>query len=65
MASRMDYVDAALDALAVVLPNEQPIRMVLREILLVVCLGWMDECDPTRADLLRLQAALEKAVAAA
>jgi hypothetical protein len=65
MASRLDYVDAALDALAVVIPNEQPIRIVLREILLVIGLGWIDDRDPTRADFLHLAAALEKAVAAA
>ena len=63
MASRMDYIDAALDALAVVMPNEQPIRMVLREVLLVICFGWIDDRDPTRADFAHLQAALEKAVA--
>jgi hypothetical protein len=65
MPSRMNYIDAALDALATVMPNELPIRIVLREMLLVVCFGWIDDRDPTHADLRTLAAALEKAVAAA
>lgn len=65
MASRMDYVDAALDALATVMPNELPIRIVLREALVVICLGWIDDRNPSQADLRHLQTALEKAVAAA
>ena len=65
MVSRMDYVDAALDALATVMPNELPIRIVLREMLVVVCLGWIDDRNPSVSDLRHLQQALERAVAAA
>ena len=65
MASRMDYIDAALDALAVVMPNEQPIRIMLQEILPVICFGWLDDREPSEADLARLQRAIEQAVAVA
>jgi hypothetical protein len=61
----MEYIDAALDALATVMPNEQPIRIVLQELLVVLCLGWVDNRDPSHADLRHLQTALEKAVAVA
>ena len=47
------------------MPNEKPIRLVLQEMLVVICLGWMDNRDPTAGDLRALTAALEKAVAAA
>lgn len=65
VVSRMDYLDAALDAIATVLPNEQPIRIVLQEILFVVFGCWLDEHEPLKTDLDCLQAALERAVAAA
>ncbi|MFL6689719.1 MAG: hypothetical protein ACJ8IR_05965 [Alphaproteobacteria bacterium] len=65
MPSRMDYVDAAFDALGTVMPLEQPIRIVLREVLVVLCFGWLNDRDPTKADLRHLQKALEQAVAAA
>jgi hypothetical protein len=65
MASRMDYVDAALDALGVVLPNDVPLRIVLHEILVVIGAGWLDDRDPAPSDLDNLARALEKAVAAA
>jgi len=61
----MDYMDAALDALRVVLPDDPPLRMVLQELLVVLCFGWLDDRDPTQSDLRALTAALEKAVAAA
>lgn len=63
--SRTAYVDAALDALATVMPNELPIRMVLREMLVVICCGWVEDRDPSQADLRHLRTALENAVAAA
>lgn len=62
---RMDYFDAAMDALATVLPNEQPVRIVLQEILLVVFGCWIDDHEPVKTDLDRLRAALERAVAVA
>ena len=65
MISRADYIDAALDALATVMPNELPVHIVLREMLVVVCIGWLDDRDPTQSDLRVLAAALEKAVALA
>lgn len=65
MPSRMDYIDAALDALQVVLPNDPSLRMVLREILAVIGAGWLDNTDPAAGDLRALAAALERAVAAA
>jgi hypothetical protein len=65
MASRLDYIDAVLDSLAVVMPNEQPIRIVLREMLVVLCFSWLSDRDPSEVDLVHLRVALEKAVAAA
>ena len=65
MVSRMDYVHAALDAIATVLPNDPPIRILLREILFVLCLAWADDRDPSVTDMRHLRTALEKAVAAA
>jgi hypothetical protein len=61
----MDYMDAALDALRVVLPDDPPLRIVLQEMLVVLCFGWLDDRDPSHADFRALAAALEKAVAAA
>ena len=54
-----------LDALRVVLPDDPPLRMVLQEMLVVLCFGWLDNRDPTHSDLRTLTAALEKAVDAA
>ena len=65
MVCRMDYADAAIDALRVVLPNDVPLRIVLHEVLVVICAGWLDDSDPTPGDLRALAVALEKAVAAA
>ncbi|HSC17799.1 MAG TPA: hypothetical protein VLC74_02690 [Rhizomicrobium sp.] len=65
MPSRMDYIDAAMNALRVVLPNEQPIRIVLQEILIAMGLGWLENSDPTPGDLRALDAALARAVAIA
>lgn len=65
MPSRMDYIDAAMNALRVVLPNEQPIRIVLQEILVVIGAGWLENSDPTPGDLRALDAALARAVALA
>ncbi|MBV9571429.1 MAG: hypothetical protein JO056_09335 [Alphaproteobacteria bacterium] len=62
---RIDYFDAAMDAIATVLPNDKPIRIVLQEILLVVFGCWIDDHEPMQTDLARLRAALERAVAAA
>ena len=61
----MEYLNAALDALRVVLPADPPLRMVLQEMLVVLCLGWLDDRDPTEAEFRALSAALERAVAAA
>ncbi len=58
-------MEAALDALAVVMPGEQPLRIVLQRILTTVCFGWIDDRDPAPADFLHLEAALKEAVAAA
>lgn len=65
MPSRMDYMDAAMNALRVVLPNEQPIRIVLQEILITMGVGWLENGDPSPGDLRALDAALARAVAAA
>jgi hypothetical protein len=65
MPSRMDYVDAALNALHVVLPNEQPVRIVLQEILIAMGVGWLENSDPTPGDMRALDAALARAVALA
>ena len=65
MANRMDYIDAALDALRVVLPNDAPLRCVLHEVLIVICAGWLEDSDPAPRDLRVLAVALERAVAAA
>ena len=65
MPSRMDYVDAAMDALKVVLPNDVPLRIVLQEILIAMGLGWLENSDPTPGDLRALEAALARAVALA
>jgi hypothetical protein len=48
-----------------VLPDDPPLRIVLQEMLVVLCFGWLDDRDPTQSDLRALTAALEKAVAAA
>jgi len=61
----MDYVDAAMDALKVVLPNDVPLRIVLQEILIAMGLGWLENSDPTPGDLRALEAALARAVALA
>lgn len=65
MPSRMDYVDAALNALHVVLPNEQPVRIVLQEILIAIGVGWIENSDPSLGDMRALDAALARAVALA
>lgn len=55
-------MNAALDALATVLPNDIPVRIVLRVMLVTIVTGWTDERDPERSDLDRLTAALDQAV---
>ena len=65
MPSRMDYIDAALDALKIVLPNDVPLRIVLHEILVVIAGGWLVDSEPTQRDLRHLASALKRAVAAA
>jgi hypothetical protein len=62
MPSRMDYIDAAFEALHVVLPNDLPLRIVLQEILIVIGAGWLEDSEPAHADLRALALALEKAV---
>jgi hypothetical protein len=60
----MEYMDAALDALRVVLPDDPPLRIVLQEMLVVLCFGWLDDRNPTEAEFRALSATLERAVAA-
>jgi hypothetical protein len=61
----MDYVDAAFEALRVVLRTIRPLRIVLQEILIFIGAGWLEDTGPTPADLPTLAATLEKAVALA
>jgi hypothetical protein len=61
----MDYIDAAMSALHVVLPNDAPLRIVLQEILVAIGVGWVGDSDPAPGDFRALAAALARAVAAA
>ena len=62
-SSRPESNDAC--AARTVLPNDQPLRIVLQEILIAVGVGWVENSDPTLGDMRALDAALARAVALA